>query len=115
MNPDAHASPPTAPSLYFSVMSLRWLLVRLLVPVVAVALVLSAEALGIIYWIEHRAAGAQTPVWLLSTGGIVAAALLVALAMLILRQQWIKPTRHLAAAAELMADGQWNARVDLVG
>jgi two-component system, OmpR family, phosphate regulon sensor histidine kinase PhoR len=111
MNPDTASPPP----LYFSVMSLRWLLVRLLVPIMAVALVLSAEALGIIYWIEHRAAGAQTPLWMLSTGGIIAAALVVALAMLVLNQQWIKPTRQLAAAAELMADGQWNARVDLSG
>jgi len=96
-------------------MSFRWLAVRVLAPVVTVALVLAAEALGIIYWIEHRPAGTQTPLWLVSVGGIAAAVLLVALFMLVLHQQWIKPTRHLAAAAELMADGQWNARVDLLG
>ncbi len=33
----------------------------------------------------------------------------------ILRRQWIVPTRHLAAAADLMADGQWQARVDISG
>jgi two-component system, OmpR family, phosphate regulon sensor histidine kinase PhoR len=110
MNPDAASPGP----VYFSAMSLRWLLVRLIVPMTTVALVMGAEALAIIYWIEHRSAG-QTPLWLLTSGGVAAALLLVAIFMLVLHQQWIKPTRQLAAAAELMADGQWHARVDLLG
>jgi two-component system phosphate regulon sensor histidine kinase PhoR len=53
----------------------------------------------------------ETPVWLVSAGGIVAAILMVTLLALILQRQWIKPTRELAGAAEMMAMGDWHARV----
>ncbi len=54
----------------------------------------------------------ETPIWLVSAGGLAAAVLMVSLLALILQRQWIKPTRDLAGAAEMMASGQWHARVD---
>jgi two-component system phosphate regulon sensor histidine kinase PhoR len=52
------------------------------------------------------------PIWLASGGGLLAAVMMVGLLALILQRQWISPTRDLAAAAEMMAAGQWHARVD---
>jgi two-component system, OmpR family, phosphate regulon sensor histidine kinase PhoR len=54
----------------------------------------------------------QTPVWLVIAGGLTAAGLTVSLLALILQRQWISPTRRLVGAAEMMAAGQWHARVD---
>jgi two-component system phosphate regulon sensor histidine kinase PhoR len=52
------------------------------------------------------------PIWLATGGALVAAVLMVGLLAAILQRQWIAPTRHLAGAAEMMALGQWHARVD---
>src|ERR1019366_4869032 len=54
----------------------------------------------------------EMPIWLASGGGLLAAVLMVGLLALILQRQWVAPTRDLAGAAEMMAAGQWHARVD---
>ena len=65
--------------------------------------------------IPRNWATVETPVWVVSLGGLAAAGLMVGLLALILQRQWINPARSLASAAEKMAAGEWHARVDPAG
>jgi two-component system phosphate regulon sensor histidine kinase PhoR len=60
-------------------------------------------------------ASLQTPLWAVAGGGLVATVVMVSLLAMILNKQWIRPTRDLTNAAQRMAQGDWNARVDPYG
>jgi two-component system phosphate regulon sensor histidine kinase PhoR len=60
-------------------------------------------------------ASLQTPLWAIAGGGMVGTVVMVALLGMILQRQWIRPTRDLTSAAQRMAKGDWNARVDPYG
>ena len=60
-------------------------------------------------------AKADVPVWQVVGGGMLAAVLAVGVLWSVLQRRWILPTRRLIAAAEQMAAGDWNARVDPAG
>jgi two-component system phosphate regulon sensor histidine kinase PhoR len=57
-------------------------------------------------------ASLQTPLWAVTAGGLCTTVAMLLLLAFILKRQWVSPTRDLTLAAELMAAGQWNARVD---
>ncbi len=57
-------------------------------------------------------ASPRTPLWAVTIGGAVVTAAMVAVMAAVLQQQWVSPTRSVATAAERLAAGQWDARVD---
>jgi two-component system phosphate regulon sensor histidine kinase PhoR len=54
----------------------------------------------------------RTPLWIVAIGGLVATLVMVFVLAWIIQRQWVNPTRDLTGAAERMAAGHWNARVD---
>src|SRR4051812_34131906 len=50
--------------------------------------------------------------WSVVVGAVVCALLVTALLWLMLQRQWITPVRRLAAAAERLAAGEWDQRVE---
>jgi two-component system phosphate regulon sensor histidine kinase PhoR len=65
--------------------------------------------------LRHVWADVGTPVWIILAASIVAAVFVVFALGRLLQQQWIGPTRDLARAAERMAAGEWQVRVDPAG
>jgi two-component system phosphate regulon sensor histidine kinase PhoR len=53
-----------------------------------------------------------TPAWMVLIPAILIAVVLLAWLATILQRQWIAPVRELASAADEMAEGHWNIRVD---
>ncbi len=63
-------------------------------------------------YVNTQWASLQTPLWAVTAGGLATTVAMLLLLAVILKRQWVGPTRDLAAAAERMAAGHWNARVD---
>jgi two-component system phosphate regulon sensor histidine kinase PhoR len=57
-------------------------------------------------------ASLQTPLWVMTAGGLGITVAMLLLLAFILKRQWISPTRAITAAADRMAAGQWDARID---
>jgi two-component system phosphate regulon sensor histidine kinase PhoR len=55
------------------------------------------------------------PIWAIVLGATASALLLVAGLALILQQRWMRPVNELATAADRMAAGQWQTRVEPAG
>jgi two-component system phosphate regulon sensor histidine kinase PhoR len=60
-------------------------------------------------------AAMATPAWMILIPAILVAVLLLAWLAMILQRQWIAPVRELASAADEMAEGRWNIRVEPKG
>jgi two-component system phosphate regulon sensor histidine kinase PhoR len=60
-------------------------------------------------------AAMATPAWMVLIPAILVAVLLLAWLAMILQRQWIAPVRELARAADEMAEGHWNVRVEPKG
>src|SRR5450432_2545613 len=64
---------------------------------------------------QHVWAKLGVPIWAIVLAATAAAALLVLAQAMILQQRWMGPLRELATAADRMAAGQWQTRVDPAG
>ncbi|HMB94612.1 MAG TPA: ATP-binding protein [Tepidisphaeraceae bacterium] len=64
---------------------------------------------------QHVWAKLGVPIWAIVLAATAAAALLVLALAMILQQRWMGPLRELATAADRMAAGQWQTRVDPAG
>jgi two-component system phosphate regulon sensor histidine kinase PhoR len=64
---------------------------------------------------EHVWTKLGVPISAIVLAATVSAALVMVLLALVLQRQWIGPVKALASAAEEMASGQWQTRVELAG
>jgi two-component system phosphate regulon sensor histidine kinase PhoR len=64
---------------------------------------------------QHVWAKLGVPIWAIVLAATVSAALLMFCLSWILQQQWIRPVQELASAADRMAAGQWQTRVEPAG
>jgi two-component system phosphate regulon sensor histidine kinase PhoR len=54
----------------------------------------------------------RAPLWAVTAGSLAATVVMVLVLVWVIQRQWVRPTRDLTGAAERMAAGHWNARVD---
>ena len=54
----------------------------------------------------------KAPLWAVTIAGAVVTAAMIGGLAGVLQQQWVSPTRSVVAAAERLASGQWDARVE---